>query len=424
MQFFCARALLCTLALVSSNALSAQEQEVSRLSLSGYGSLIYSQDDHHNLGFHRDLDQKHQPQRTGSLLPDSRFGVQANYRLTPDWEAVGQLVLRDKARTRPADTVEWAYLAWRPNADWQMRVGRVGVDLFLLSDTRNLGYSQTTIRPNGDFYGFLPLYSLDGGDITYRFASGTARWHVKAQFGQTEAQLESSDGGQYKMGSKAFWSLSAGRETEFLRLKAVYAGLKVESEFTPSQPLLAGLAAASQHPLLPVTLRNEAANYRNQISVENKQIHYISLGASYDDDSWVAQAELSAIRSPAQVITQGDSAYALLGRRFGDFLPYLGISAFIPRHGSLTVGNSWLPLLGPNGALLQSGAVSALNSSRLKQNTLTFGLRWDFRPQAALKIQWDRIQIGKDGDILWAVRNTNQQAATVNLFSAGIDWVF
>jgi len=61
--------------------------------------------------------------------------------------------------------IGWAFLGWNPTQDLQIRVGRLGFDVFMNADSRDVGYSFLWVRPPTDYYGTLPISHLDGLEI-------------------------------------------------------------------------------------------------------------------------------------------------------------------------------------------------------------------------------------------------------------------
>ena len=59
---------------------------------------------------------------------------------------------------------------------------------------------------------------------------------------------------------------------------------------------------------------------------------------------------------------------------------------------------------------------------RLHQSGWSVGARWDFHPQAALKLQWDRIHVDANGPGLWT--NAGSEAGRAHVATAVVDFVF
>ncbi len=53
-----------------------------------------------------------------------------------------------------------------------MRLGRLPLPVFLVSDFRQVGYANTWIRPPIEVYGQVPLDNVDGLDVLYNGERG------------------------------------------------------------------------------------------------------------------------------------------------------------------------------------------------------------------------------------------------------------
>jgi len=392
-------------------------------SFSGYGTLGYSHSTNDRLEFTRDLSQRTADDQNG-LRPDNRIAMQAAYLFSPQTEAVVQAVLRDKV-SEPSlgNALEWAYVAHRPVPELQIRVGRVGMDVFMLSDYRNLGYAQTSVRPPPEFYGFIPLYSLDGLDLAYTLNPGgeSAIWTIKAQYGRGQESFQLSASDTYQLEGDPFWDVSLVRESGPWRFKVGYTHLNVYSN-APIDSLHSGLVLISS--TMPGAIGDEADKLAGYTAFNGGWGSYENLGLSFDDGLWLAQAELGQIRSTRRLVYQGLNVYALLGRRIGKWTPYIGASRFKPRYDALVAENDWSSVpLGLGG--LQTTAIDLLNLMRIEQRAMTLGVRWDVQPKSALKLQWDHIHIGAQGFGLWNFdASQSARSAETNVLSVSWDWAF
>jgi len=433
-----AQVLLLTLLLGATPAQAETEIDsatpsatISPWSFSGYGTLGYSHENKDDFNFVRDLSQKAFSPRHGTWRTDSRIGLQAAYRFSPQTDAVVQMVARDKDGATLGNAIEWAYLSHRPSENWNLHFGRLGIDVFLLSDYRNLGYAQTTVRPNVDFYGFMPIYALDGLDAIYTLNTDAGRWAFKSQFGRTQTNIPIVTGETYDFVGDNFFDFTVTHESGPWRFKTGYATMKFANEapFADLFGPLAGIAALG----VP-GVSNEAAGLLDGMSFKGGSVEYLSLGASYDDGTWLAQGEVSKISGNRQIYPQGTAAYLNIGRRFGSFTPYASLSGFRPAESAVTAQSDWAtvladpldPTAGPIAGFLQGVYIDAINSPRIDQHTFSLGVRWDFHPQAALKLQWDRVYIHEDGHGLWSPMPGTTLAGDdrVNLITTTVDWVF
>ena len=147
-------------------ATTVQAQSTGGLRFSGYGTLGYVQDNRNDIVAIRDVSQRPDSNMgSGTWQRDSRLGIQAEYRVSPVVDLVAQAVFRDQVSTHATHVIELAYAGFKPTPQLDVRVGRVGYDAFLMSDIRNVGYAYPWVRPFTEYYGWIPLFSVDGADI-------------------------------------------------------------------------------------------------------------------------------------------------------------------------------------------------------------------------------------------------------------------
>lgn len=388
------------------------------LSLSGFGTVGYAYDRRADIAPARDISQK--PRHGYATAPgwrlDSRLGVQLEYRLGAQVDLVGQFVASDHFKADLDSVTRLAYAAIRPHPQVDIRAGRLNYDAFLMSDHRNVGYAYPWVRPPAEFYGWIPIFSIDGADLAYTHHDDDASWRIKLQAANTRLAIPIGDG--YDFRADRLLGISLSRRTAAWRLKAAYSQFTVGSEVPALAPLLGGLGAVAAAAVPGVS--GEAAVLRRELTFQGARIAYATLGAAYDDGSWLAQAEIGRTTSTADVVPHGSMAYASLAHRFGNWTPYLMFG--VSRPGNERRGAAdW----GPLNAALRDPALFTVNTTRIEQNTLSIGTRWDFHRQAALKLQWDRTRIKPSGyGLWWRDLAINGQDSRVDLVSATLDFTF
>ncbi|MEO5346578.1 MAG: hypothetical protein H7834_09405 [Magnetococcus sp. YQC-9] len=405
------------------------------LQINGFGTLGWIHDDNATSAFVRDLNQRPKDSLpedrswfpNDSWLRDSRLGLQANLRLSSDLSVMTQMVLRNQITHNPGYHLDWALLAWTPMPDLDLRFGRVGYDLFLVSEQRNMGYGYPWIRPPVEFYGWIPLYSLDGFDGSYAWRSNAATWRFKVQGGRSIGIGVPMDEDLYRMTlDQAITATLTYEEGRWL-FKAGHSHLRVASEAKPLTPLfnaLDGLAGMG----LP-SVEAQAADLRRNMTFDASRIRLSTVGLVYDDKDWLVQAELGTVSSSIEMNVNHDIAYAGVAKRWGDWTPYTLISAIRPHHRAQSISSNWGDGLPANleAALngLQQASILAINSSRIHQETMSLGVRYDLNPWAALKWQWDGTHVHPNGYLLRpGTLLDGSQPLTVQAFSVSLDFVF
>jgi hypothetical protein len=407
-------ALLAALAVAGGAALADEG-----LRLSGFGTLGYAGHSRSDIAPARDISQlPADGYRTGaSWRLDTRLGVQLEYAVSPSLDLVGQAVLRDHFHADVNSTIELAYAAIKPRHDLDLRVGRINYDAFLMSDHRNVGYAYTWLRPPAEFYGWIPIFSLDGVDAAYHLAADEGRWRVKLQAGRAKVALPIDRGYDFRANNLLGASLT--RQTASWRLKAAYSQFTVGSEVPFFAPLHAGLEQVAAAGIPQVSA--EAADLRRNLGFAGTKVTYTTLGAAYDDGVWIAQAELGRSTASSAVVPHGSMAYASVGRRFGDWTPYLLLSASRPGNDRRAAANSW----GAFDATLRDPALFVVNATRIEQRTLAVGARWDVHRQAALKVQWEHTHIQPAGyGLWWRDLALKDRKTPVEQVSATLDFIF
>jgi len=399
---------------------------------SGYGTLgLVHVSAPADWRFRRDISQRGEADSGVSWTPDTRLGLQLNWQPHEQLELVAQGVLRRRARTAPAvESLEWAFASWRPTPALTVRVGRTSPDVFLLADYRNVGFAYPWVRPPVEAYGWMPLFSMDGADVAYQWPTRDGRWFGRFYAGRARTTLAGGDGyADPRVRTRSLVGGTISHESGGLTLKLSGAVAKTQLDDTvglaQAKLLLQQLAQAQ----LPVVSAEAAALNDHIGELKGFRNHYLSLGATWDRGPWQLQGEWSRIggsyRAQASTFAYGSVAY-----RRGSVTWFGLASRAWPTHPLLPSpqwGPAVAPLVGPVMAMqiqaLGEGLSNANNVARNDQHTVGAGLRWDVAPNAAVKLQVDRVHVHAHGSALWSNTRDNE-SARATVFSAALDFVF
>jgi hypothetical protein len=426
------RAAACAALISMAASAAAQEAPTAAtdLRLNGFGTLgLVDVLPHDSWGFRREIDQTaHHDERLRADV-DSRLGLQASWRLDPQLEFVGQLVLKPRAHEAADDeSLAWAFAAWRPAPAWELRVGRTSPDLFLLADVRNVGFAYPWMRPSVDFYGWMPASTLDGADVSRQWQLGDARLRAKLFGGRTSVTLGSThDDGDTHGNVRPLLGGTLALDANGVTIKATLAEAKTRARDTTAVvqswtglDTLAGLPIPGVAP--------QAAALRDSFPRDVFVTHYAALGLSWDANPWQLQAEISRITGNFYT-SQSWYGYASAARRFDDVTLFAMVGRAHSSHAPLS-DPQWTatltPILGPAVAAgaqdLGAGIASDYDLAREDQRTVSMGARWDINAQVALKFQFDAVRTGAFGGGMWAYDTAAAHHASV--LSAGMDFVF
>lgn len=351
---------------------------------------------------------------------DTRLGLQAHYEVSPSLELVSQVVLKRRLHdSKPLESLEWLFASYKPTGDVTLRVGRTNPDMFLLSDYRNVGVAYPWVRPNIEIYSALPLYTIDGADVSYVWTDADARWRAKGFVGNANARATlaySPEQLNFKLKPGA--GLIVTRESGGLLMRSIVGGARMSVDVS-DQTRAAGDVLRQLRASGNPTVASQATEVYRRLGLETDTALFAELGVSYELDGWLWSAEYAKVRLSTGT-RNAQSAYVSLGRRLGDFTVF----------GMLGRSVSQLPIqeapdwsaISPEAQALANSLTNGINSSRARQTSLSVGTRWDFHPQMALKLQWDHFWISDVGSSLWV--GSSLHAAKPDVFSATLDFTF
>ncbi|BBL76014.1 porin [Methylomagnum ishizawai] len=394
---------------------AATSADTPTWSFKGFGTLGVSGTDTDLIQFRRDTTQGNGVTRTWGVDPDSRLGLQLDVDFGPSWRAGVQWVARNHAGQFIEQNLDWAFLRWSPEENLDLRFGRLGFDVFMLSDYRNVGYAYPWMRPPHEFYASLPTYHFDGMDLSRKIPLGGGHLTAKSFVGYASYTVPSFlfdlDLGAVIVGG------SLGYERGNWRARLGYNYAKTKTDL-PIQPLYAAL----DNPWVNVVWPG-ANTYPGKIAPMNKDLHYFSAGLAYDDGGWLAQLEASYTDSQVVSFPSVASGYLSLGRRAGPVTVYtlLGISETL--HSATALPRPWLAT--PEVDLLWRTVDSLINANGVDEKSVSLGLRWDVYENIDLKAQWSHYWLGRNGAQLWVEPALSAPTpGQVDVWSLGVDFVF
>ena len=366
---------------------------------SGFATLGLVVNDNPDLRFRRDVSQADGSYDNDvAWKTDSLVGVQWQSRWSDQFDTTIQLVAKERFNNNFDKAIEWAFLRYRPMDGLDFRVGRLGSDLFMLSEYRQVGYAFPWVRPPQEFYGFLSFYHFDGMDINKRFDLQHGTLNVKLFYGNSDEDYPTADADTPGVNMDFdVAGISFKLEWDDWKFRYSYSHVDINNNIvTPLTDALAGVA-----PLWP-----EANIFAHDLSTRDKYIIYNEFGVGYDNNDWWAQAEATDLRSDSSLMPNSRHFYLSIGQRFGPVSVY-GIGGYVrPKHDVPAI----IPPAGYPSPIAEQLAILAyvtsasLEGVRLEQKSYGVGARWDFASKMAVKLQVEKFDIESDGSGLW-VRN-------------------
>ncbi len=376
---------------------SAFAETSDEFTLQGFGTLGMARTTTHDVEFVRDLSQPRGISDSWSLQNDSVIGVQGTWRINSQLEAVVQAMSRYSYNGKFNPELSWAYVKYEPTPNLSLRAGRLGTEFFMMADSRWVGYSFLTVRPPGDYFWYLPFYTIHGGDAALTVPLGENLLRGKVFYGLSNGKIPLAD---------EQWDISGspmlGGYLEFQRgpwqIRGSYANIRFERDLPIAQVL------GKMSPPLPLSPTDAAF-----LKTRDTRTHYYSLGLVYDQGPWQGQFMLNHIEQGTNALESSDGGYLLLGYRLNQVTPYLGYSWVRSKER----GNAPSPI-----------AAYVMQDSHSDQKTTFVGLRWDLASNLALKAQWDAIRGEPSSIFPYRRDNRAKWDGSMDVFSLALDFVF
>jgi len=396
-------AVIGALSFVSAHAASLGNDN---LSITGFGTLAAAKSNTEDARYTR-ANQREGTAGTTGIGLDSNLGLQATYTFSDRVSATTQVLSRKSTGDSFTTELAWAFVKVKVSDEVAVRVGRVVVPSFLISDYQNVGYANTMMRPPIEMYGQNIIENADGVDVNWQHGFGDTNVTAQAFVGIARG--------------KSFVSSDKSEP----RYQAPAAGFAVSAEHGPVTLRFAHvqgkLKATDVKPINSLTNTLDTlgfAQLADDITIsEAKRVAFTSVGLLADWNNIVVQSEYGMRRAKDPVYLSDSNAwYTMVGYRFGKVLPYYAHAKYDGKGSTITT-----PAALARIPTLNAAVKSLLGAG--SQSSDLIGVRWDFASSAALKVQVDRVKPGAKNGFLSDVTAAGN-GKNVTVVAAGVDFVF
>ncbi|WP_392339886.1 hypothetical protein [Moritella marina] len=283
----------------------------------------------------------------GSYHEDSLFGVQATFKPSKSLEATIQLVAKGELDWKPKVTA--AYLGYTFDNDVKLRVGKLRLPLFMLSDYLDLGYAQPWARSPEEVYGRVPISSFTGVDASYEMELDDSYINLQAFTGNEKMSDESSAGGAGNV--EDIVGLVTTWNDDYWTVRASYTIATVKDVEFP----IVGIDANNGKPITALP------------NIESESGSYASFGVRYENENWLVMGEATQTRVDGY-FSDSNAGYVTVGYHLNQVMPYVSVARLE------TVDNEERESLN-----------QAAQSLTYQRNAYSVGTRWDIQPGLAMK---------------------------------------
>lgn len=428
--------------------LGAMTAAAADISLSGYGTVGYSQSDQ-SYNYHRFVNKQ------GTFKRDSVLGVQMDAKLSDDFGFTlqGKVAPSLKSETAIDATISWAFLSWRPTNDWLVRVGRIRVPIYLHSENMDVGSTfdfarlpaevytsaQTT---DGDGIHIGKTWNMDVGELTLLGYHGSANTYYRFYRRDNEPSLALASGAYYvpvKMTANGL-VLTLQRDESIFRVTAHDTYTKITDNQTmpvtfpytqlplPTPPFPPGIGYYQTSNLIPgpgVLSENNIHSVAYTLGAD------VAVGNGFRVTGEYVRRDVRNVSSGPD--SQG--GYLAVLKSVGAWTPYISVARLesMPRTRDLynKVNNSTVPVA--VDLALGAGAAAQLNASQragadgimaYDQTTWALGTSYRINPTSKVKAEWARTQTGDMSSLIDALPGGESGKKVVNVLSFSYNFVF
>ena len=392
--------------LLAASCSAFAETSTNGISVSGFGTIGAARSDTDKAQFVRS-NQAEGVADTAKIGLDSNLGLQASYEFN-DVVSVTTQVLTRKS-TSPSYTTELtlAFVQVKIDDELNLRVGRMGLPTFLISDYQNVGYANTLMRPPVEMYSQTPMETANGVDFNYQHAFDSWNFTAQGLAGVSRGKLFLPRSGVTEDYRAPTVALALGAQVGSVTLRVSRVEAKLSSDDNvPINDIVTALNSSGF-----VQLGNDIT------LITGKKIAFTAVGLTGKWHNIVVKSEYGQRRNKDQSsVPDTDAWYAMVGYRLGNVLPYYSHADFKGAGSSITLSSNF-----PTSGALSSSVRGVLTSAAQSSDTL--GVRWDFARSVALKVQIDRIKpTSKSGSLIYGPAAGLKD--TVTVVGATLDFVF
>ena len=323
---------------------------------------------------------------------DTMFALQARIKVTDKLQVVSQMM--SKGGFNSEFDADWFYLQYTPNDNFNLMLGRIRPQYFMLSDYVEVGFAYPWIRPPEEVYDPIPTDWGQGISFNFNWEGpGESLHNATLQVMQNEDQGTVSRFDMSLLG--AMYEFNYGPLTLALRGGDLKADIFLESDSFRS----ASTALES---------------FDEDISIlpnEDADASYLNVGIRYETLGWLFLSEWATFDTQG-LFVDTEGYYATIGKRFGVWMPHLTFAHHESTDDDVREDPRILEALGASaGAGIQSVSQMLWNQ---QNDSYTLGLHYTFNSNTVIKFEVKQIT-ERDGTVAQFQKSatTNSTAPTI-----------
>lgn len=344
-----------------------------------------------------------------SFSSQSLIGMQVDASYSKKLKLSAQAVAHSNEKRESG--LEWLYLSYKPNDKLTTKIGKLRLPFFNYSDVINVGYAYQWITPPRQVYLDYLFSNYNGVNVQYSQALEDAIIQIEGSYGQFDDDI-----------------MVQGQSTNVKvdDLRGVVLKF-IDGAYTTRLSYHEGFVFDVVTPLDTLAENLVIAGFKRQADVFNTKgkVSTSQFGIAYNSLTYFYDIEIISIDSDIITISDSNSGQITLGYNVNDLSIYANYAVSLAHTDILA---NQIPL-GLDPRLDQLSFVYDQTSEKVQNSqdelqSYSLGLRWDFRPNFALKFEISRHIGEKNKRAFFSASPETGDQNSVVLYQTALEWVF
>lgn len=328
--------------------------------------------------------------KTGSL-----FALQIKSDLAENLSVTGQLLGRGSSDFDVQ--LEWMYLSYQLSDNLVLNAGRIGVPFFKYSDFKDVGYAYLWNVAPQSVYSGVGFTRVEGVSLYYTTTLGGFDATAQLLYGSSSDTNPIFDQPAATSQDKVV-SLNIELSRDWYSFRAAY----VQGDITVSSEAFTPLTTALFDTNIPAFQA-----LASELDFDEDKGTFYGLGITLEPGNWNIVFEYNDIGIENSFYSDRSNYYLSAGYRLDKIQPFV----VYEREDHKSKDEIYQPFVGALPPQLLLPVIGVVAGQKFDATTLSAGVRYDFHPSAAIKIQYSS-------------QKDNTTDNTVGLITAGVDLVF
>jgi hypothetical protein len=342
-----------------------------------------------------------------SFDQQSLIGLQADYQIFDKLSATGQFVghsgdLRESG-------LEWLYLTYAPTRSTRIKLGKQRIPFFNYSDSLDVGFAYPWVTLPQQVYSSIPFSTFEGILANYQWSGKKVGFDIEGYWGSFD-NTYNSPGSEVPAEVDNLHGLITKINYDNWTFRTSYHSGDTDVELSEFEEFSSVL--------------NQVGFFKSAESLNpNGKAEFFQIAASYENLNYFFRTEVTKIQTQSFVIPDIYGYFIAAGYNFYPFSSYVSFAKNKTQYGA---PSDEIPVgVDPQLDAISSGYQNIFNSLPLfNSQSITFGTRWDFKTNLALKAEMTLIKANHGGNDNFLVSNEADFDRKAPLYQLALEWVF